>query len=104
MNPYLAAAMMLAAGLDGIEQELDPGDPINMNMYNLSEAELKDRAVRTLPRTLEDAVDAFAADDLSRKVMGEDLYKSFISLKRQEWWDYHTHVSEWEIEQYLTKF
>ena len=104
MNPYLAAAMMLAAGLDGIEQELDPGDPINMNMYNLGEAELKDRAVRTLPRTLEDAVDAFAADDLSREVMGEDLYKSFISLKRQEWWDYHTHVSEWEIEQYLTKF
>jgi glutamine synthetase len=104
MNPYLAAAMMLAAGLDGIEQDLDPGDPINQNMYNLSDAELDKMRVRTLPRTLDQAVDAFAADDLSRQVMGEDLYNAFISLKRQEWWDYHTHVSEWEVERYLTKF
>ena len=104
MNPYLTAAMMLAAGLDGIERELDPGDPIGMNMYHLSEPELQAKAVRTLPRTLEQAVDAFAADSLSRDVMGDDLYKSFIALKQQEWWDYHTHVSEWEIEKYLTKF
>jgi glutamine synthetase len=104
MNPYLTAAMMLAAGVDGIERNLDPGDPINVNMYNLTEAESAETGVRTLPRTLQGAVDAFAADDLSREVMGEDLYKSFIALKRQEWWDYHTSVSEWEIERYLTKF
>lgn len=104
MNPYLTAAMMLAAGLDGIERDLDPGDPINENMYNLSDAELNDKGVRTLPRTLEEAVTAFAADDLSRQVMGEDLYHSFVSLKQQEWWDYHTSISEWEIQRYLTKF
>jgi glutamine synthetase len=104
MNPYLTAALMLAAGLDGIERAADPGDPINVNMYGLSDHQLKEKGVRTLPRTLGEAVDAFAADDLSRKVLGEDLYKSFVDLKRQEWWDYHRHVSDWEIENYLTKF
>jgi glutamine synthetase len=104
MNPYLTAALMLAAGLDGIERGADPGDPINVNMYNLSDEELKERGVRTLPRTLGEAIDAFAADDLPRKVLGDDLTNSFIELKRQEWWDYHRHVSDWEIENYLTKF
>jgi glutamine synthetase len=104
MNPYLAAAMMLGAGLDGIEHDLDPGDPINLNMYNLNDTELAQKQVRTLPRTLDDAIKAFAADDLSRTVMGEDLYQAFVSLKQQEWWDFHTHVSEWEIQRYLTKF
>ena len=68
------------------------------------ERELKELGVRTLPRTLGEAIDAFAADDLSRTVLGKDLYQSFVDLKRQEWWDYHRHVSDWEIEQYLTKF
>jgi glutamine synthetase len=104
MNPYLTAAMMFAAGLDGIEQDLNPGDPIAVNMYDLSDAELKERGVRMLPRSLEEAVNAFAADQLSRDVMGEELYSSFIALKREEWWRYHTHVSEWEIQEYLTKF
>jgi glutamine synthetase len=104
MNPYLTAALMLAAGLDGIERAADPGDPINVNMYGLSDDQLKEKGVRTLPRTLGEAIDAFSADDLSRKVLGEDLHKSFVDLKRQEWWDYHRHVSDWEIENYLTKF
>ena len=104
MNPYLTAAMMLGAGLDGIEKDLDPGDPIGVNMYKLSDAELQERGVRTLPRTLGQAMDAFARDELSQQVMGDALYNSFVELKRQEWWDYHTCVSEWEIEQYLTKF
>lgn len=104
MNPYLAAAMMLGAGLDGIERQLDPGDPIPANMYKLSERELLERGVRTLPRTLAEAVDAFAADGLSREVMGDELCAAFVDIKREEWWDYHRHVSDWEIENYLTKF
>ncbi len=104
MNPYLTAAMMLAAGLDGIEKDLDPGEPMALNMHNLTDAELKARGVRLLPRTLEEAINAFAADQLSRDVMGVDLYNSFIALKRDEWWRYHAHVSEWEIQEYLTKF
>lgn len=104
MNPYLAAAMMLGAGLEGIERQIDPGDPISANMYQLPDAELVKRGVRTLPRTLAEAVEAFAADGLSREVMGEDLYTAFVDIKRDEWWDYHRHISDWEIEHYLTKF
>jgi glutamine synthetase len=103
-NPYLAAAMMLAAGLDGIENRLDPGDPINVNMYELTDAELEARAVRQLPRTLLEAVEAFKRDSLGRAVMGDDLFESYIALKSDEWWRYHNAISSWEIETYLTKF
>jgi glutamine synthetase len=104
MNPYLAAAMMLGAGLEGIEQELDPDDPHNLNMYELNEAQLSALGVRSLPRTLLEAVDAFAIDPLSKMVFGDDLYAAYIDLKRREWWSYHNTVSKWEIDAYLTKF
>lgn len=104
MNPYLAAAMVLGAGLEGIEQDLDPGDPINENMYELSDKELKRLGVRQLPRTLLEATEAFAKDPLGKTVMGAELFDSFIENKTQEWWDFHNSVSEWEIENYLTKF
>ena len=92
------------AGLDGIENDLDPGDPIDLNMYELSQAQLDELGVRTLPPTLLHAIEAFAADSLGRTVMGDDLFESFIKLKTEEWWDYHNAISDWEIERYLTKF
>jgi glutamine synthetase len=101
-NPYLGAAMMLAAGLEGIEQELDPGDPIPDNMYLRTEDELQDMGVATLPRTLLEAVEAFDADPLSELVMGPALKQSYVELKKAEWWDYHNAVSEWELDRYLT--
>ena len=104
MNPYLGAAMMLAAGLEGIENDLDPGDPIDENMYLLSDAQLRRKGVRLLPRTLLEAIEAFSADPLGRQVMGKELFDSFVELKTREWWDYHNDVSQWEIDQYLTKF
>ncbi|HUC63697.1 MAG TPA: type III glutamate--ammonia ligase [Alphaproteobacteria bacterium] len=104
MNPYLAAAMMLGAGLEGIEENLDPGDPHNVNMYELSEAELAARGVKTLPRTLQEAVAAFAADPLSRKVFGDDLFNSYVDIKEREWWNYHGAISKWELDTYLTRY
>ncbi len=104
MNPYLGAAMMLGAGLEGIEQELDPGDPINLNMYELSDKQLKRLGVKQLPRTLLESIEAFAADKLSKDVMGEDLYHAYIDLKTSEWWDFHNSISEWEINAYLTRY
>ena len=104
MNPYLAAAMMLGAGLNGIEEDLDPGDPLDINMYELGDDELRKRGVEELPRTLLEAVEAFDADPLSEQVMGADLKTSFVKLKSSEWWDYHNHVSDWEIDTYLTRF
>ena len=103
-NPYLSAAMFLAAGLDGIEQNLDPGDPDLVNMYELPDKELERRGVKQLPRTLLESIDAFEADDLGRRVMGEELFNSYIKLKRAEWWSYHNSISQWEIDNYLTKF
>ena len=96
--------MILAAGLDGIEQDLDPGAPGNVNMYELTDAELAERGVEQLPRTLLEAIEAFAADSLGVDVMGEALATSFIELKTAEWWDFHNSISTWELDNYLTKY
>jgi glutamine synthetase len=103
-NPYLGIAMALAAGLDGIENELDPGAPHLDNMYEKSEAELEAEGVRWLPRSLDEALDALDADPLGRKVMGDAMYDSWMSYKRDEWKSYLNHVSDWEKERYLKFF
>ncbi|MBT4931813.1 MAG: type III glutamate--ammonia ligase [Rhodospirillaceae bacterium] len=104
MNPYLAAAMMLGAGLNGIEQDLDPGDPLDINMYEQSDEQLEQEKVELLPRTLLEAIEAFDADPLAEQVLGAELKKSYVDLKSDEWWDFHNQVSSWEIDKYLTKF
>lgn len=103
-NPYLGAAMILAAGLEGIREGLDPGDPHTENMYNYSLAELATMGVRFLPRNLGDAIAAFASDPLSQQVMGPLMYNAFVDFKSQEWEEYHTHVSDWELQRYLKFF
>jgi glutamine synthetase len=100
-NPYLTAAMLLGAGLEGIEQDLDPGDPIGLNMYEQSDAKLEQLGVRVLPRTLLEAVEALDADPLAEQVLGSELKASYVELKGREWWDFHNTVSEWEYDRYL---
>jgi glutamine synthetase len=100
-NPYLAAAFLLGAGLEGIENDLDPGDPIPLNMYEQSDEQLGEMGVSVLPRTLLEAVEAFRADPLAKEVFGEELRTSYAELKEIEWWDYHNTVSEWEYDRYL---
>ena len=103
-NPYLGAAMVLAAGLEGIEQDLDPGAPNRDNMYDIAPAELEARGIRQLPRSLGEGLDAFEADPLSRAVMGERMAKAWLDYKRQEWLSYTAHVSAWETQRYLRFF
>jgi glutamine synthetase len=103
-NTYLAAAAYLHAGLEGIERGLDPGDPLRQNMYLLSNDELERLAVRTLPRTLLEAIEAFDADPLMEQVLGPELKQAYVDLKTQEWWDYHDEISAWEVDRYLTFF
>ena len=103
-NLYLAAAMMLGAGLEGIREALDPGSPQMQNMYEYTEADLERHGIQVLPRTLPEAVEAFAADPLSREVFGDLMFKTFVDFKRREWADYHNHVSDWELQRYLTMF
>ena len=100
-NPYLGGAMVLAAGLEGIEQKIDPGAPHTDNMYLKSQQELAALGIERLPRTLADAVDAFENDPLSRQVMGDLMAQTFIDFKRNEWEEYMNHVSEWERSRYL---
>ena len=103
-NPYLGAAMLLAAGLEGIREGLDPGEPHTENMYKYSLADLQKMGIRCLPRNLESAIESFAADPLSEKVMGSLMYRTYIDFKTQEWEEYHSHVSDWEIQRYLKFF
>lgn len=103
-NLYLGAAMILAAGLEGIRGKFDPGQPHRENMYLHDQAALKKLGVDKLPSTLGEAIEAFAADPLGRKVMGDLMFDTFVQFKTQEWVDYHTHVSDWELKRYLRFF
>jgi len=99
-NVYIAAAMMLAAGLEGMEAGRDPGDPIVARAYGSAPS---DHASR-LPRTLLEAIDAFAADPLSYDVFGAEFVAAYTDMKRREWEEYHAEVGEWERRRYLTLF
>ena len=103
-NPYLGAAMMLAAGLEGIREGMDPGNPHRENMYNYTDQQVREMDIELLPQNLGEAIDAFEADPLSRAVFGDAMFDSFVSFKRQEWVEYHTHVSDWELQRYLKFF
>lgn len=104
MNPYLAQAAIIAAGLDGIDRKLDPGAPQNINFYALSQREVADRKIEILPQSLSEAVEALAGSELFRSELGNAFIDEFIGLKREEWLDYHRHVSDWETKKYLSFF
>jgi glutamine synthetase len=103
-NLYLGAAMILAAGLEGIEAGLDPGEPRTENMYTYSLEQLKEMEIQFLPRTLGEAIAVFSRDPLSEAVMGPLMYQTYIDFKTGEWEEYHNHVSDWEIQRYLKFF
>jgi glutamine synthetase len=100
-NPYLATAAVAIAGIDGIERKLDPGDPHNFNHYTLSPEELRDKGIKVLPQSLNEALNALESDALICDQLGREFVDEFIRLKRMEWVDYHRHVSDWEIKRYL---
>lgn len=99
-NPYLAATLVLAAGLEGIREGLDPGLAQEENLYELTPEQLAERGISELPQTLEAAVEAFAADPFVTEVLGQELRDEFITYKSEEWRQYHQRVSQWEIDTY----
>ena len=107
-NPYLAAAAVLAAGLDGIENKLDAGEPNSENLYDFSYEELTRRGLTSLPANLLDAIGELEADDVLRSALGrgrdEDYLDYYARVKRDEWFRYHEQVTPWEIREYLTRF
>jgi glutamine synthetase len=104
VNPYLAATLALAAGLEGIREEIDPGNPQDDNLYELSEAERQERGIEFLPQTLLDAIGAFANDPFVEQVLGTALKDEFIKYKLEEWESYHQSISQWELERYSHLF
>ncbi|WP_290871632.1 type III glutamate--ammonia ligase [Aquabacterium sp.] len=104
VNPYLAATLALAAGLEGIREGLNPGAPNEDNLYELDDAQRRERGIDFLPQTLQEAVQAFAADPLVERTLGKALRDEFIKYKTQEWEAYHLSVSKWEVERYSHMF
>jgi glutamine synthetase len=100
-NPYLALAVMLRAGLDGIDQKRDPGPPVNKNIYKMSHRERRHLRIDDLPANLSDALDELEKDDLVRETLGDHIVQHFLEAKREEWDAYIRHVSPWERERYL---
>jgi glutamine synthetase len=104
VNPYLAATLALAAGLEGIREHIDPGEPNEDNLYTIAEAERLERGIEFLPQTLHEAVGAFAADPLIERTLGTELRDEFVRYKSMEWESYHQSISAWEIERYSELF
>ncbi len=103
-NPYLALAVMLRAGLEGIEQKLDPGPPVNKNIYKMSHRERRHLRIDDLPASLSEALDELEKDLIVRETLGDHIFAHFLEAKRAEWHRYIRHVSPWEIDRYLAVY
>jgi glutamine synthetase len=103
-NPYLALAVQLAAGLDGMENQIDPGPPLDVNVWELSAAERKKHAVESLPANLGEAIGELERSDLMRETLGKHVFDNFVAAKKREWSEYISQVTNWEVERYLTTY
>lgn len=103
-NPYLAFAVMLRAGLDGVKRDLPVPAPVEENLYEFDAAMLARHNVQMLPGSLREALDELERDELVRDTLGPHVYERFIEAKRLEWEDYRLRVSSWEIDRYLEIF
>lgn len=103
-NPYLAMAVMLKAGLDGIINGFVPPPPVNRNIYTMGEAERQALGIANLPARLSDAVEALLDDEVILSALGEHIVRHFVDAKRIETDIYRTQVSQWELEQYLAVY
>jgi glutamine synthetase len=100
-NPYLCFAALLQAGLDGIEKGYELPEPMEKNLYHISADERRRLGIDQLPETLGEAVEIAAESELVLKTLGEHVFTRFVEIKRQEWEDYRSQLSQWEIERYL---
>jgi glutamine synthetase len=103
-NPYLALAVQLAAGLDGLERRLVPPDPVDKNIFEMSFRERRKYRIDELPRDLHEALECLEKDTAVREALGNHIYERFVDAKRGEWEEYIGRVSEWELERYLGQY
>jgi len=101
-NPYLAFSVMLAAGLRGMEEGYDLPEPIEDDIFEMSEAERNERGIESLPGSLGEAIALTEKSDLVREALGDHVFEKFIANKKIEWDMYRTHVSQYEQDRYLS--
>jgi len=103
-NTYLAFAAMIAAGLDGVERELELSAPVEESLFEMDAATIAAKSIRELPGTLGEALDELEQDEVIREALGDHVFSHFVDAKRAEWDEYRTQVSDWEVERYLEMF
>jgi len=100
-NPYLAFAAMALAGLDGIKKKIDPGDPVDEDVYEFSKKKMRELGIRELPGSLKEALDALESDEVVQRALGSEVLDQFLEVKRKEWIEYSMQVTPWEYTQYF---
>src|SRR6056297_742742 len=103
-NPYLAIAVMLKAGLDGIKNEMEPPEEVLENIYEMTAAKKAEKNIESLPANIDEAVNLLLKDDVITSVLGEHVLEHFVAAKKVEWDEYRTQVSQWELDKYLSTF
>jgi len=101
-NPYLAFAVILKAGIDGIKKQIDPGEPVYQNIYTMSQEEKKSLGIESLPSTLNQALNELEKDEVVKSGLTDHLLTNYIEAKRKEWEAYRIQVHQWELDRYLT--
>ncbi|MHA1251536.1 MAG: glutamine synthetase family protein [Candidatus Helarchaeota archaeon] len=100
-NPYLQFAILLHAGLEGIEKKIEPPEPTDLNVYDLNYDQRKELGIISLPESLSEALNEMKKSSLVKKALGDQLYKNFLKIKFEEWDEYRIQVTKWEINRYL---
>jgi glutamine synthetase len=103
-NPYLALAVMLSAGLEGIATKADSREPVDTNIFEMSFREKRRLRIDDLPRDLNEACDELEKDDVIRAALGDHIFGHVLAAKRAEWSEFSSQVSEWEVDRYLMKY
>ncbi len=100
-NPYLAMAALLAAGMDGIDNQIHPGEINDDNLYEVSDRDMAKRGIERLPSSLKEAMDCLADDEVIKNALGMDYANYYIEVKNREWRQYHSSISQWEVDNYV---
>ena len=100
-NPYLTFAVIIHAGIDGIKKKIDPGDPVERDIYSMDKRELREYNITRLPRTLHEAIEEMESDEVIKRALGTHASEAFIDIKNGEWKEFLAHVSTWDYKKYF---
>jgi glutamine synthetase len=103
-NTYLAFAVMIAAGLDGVEKGLQLSDPVEESLFEMDAATIASKGILELPGTLGEAITELENDPVISEALGDHVFSHYVEAKRAEWDEYRTQVSDWEVERYLEQY